>query len=154
LIGSNGYAKLADFGLAKLVGRGARDLTESGMATRNTRAGVVVGTIAYMSPEQAAGQELDARNDIFSFGIVLYEMLAGRHPFLRESPAETLSAILRDEPPPAPWLPASLEDVLGRCLAKSADERWSTVEALERALRGASSRGGVLGALRGWLRRS
>src|SRR5262249_50314351 len=81
LIGSNGYAKLADFGLAKLV-----DSTTSGgksgrsSQAHGTAAGIVVGTVAYMSPEQTAGHPLDARSDVFSFGIVLYELLAGRRP--------------------------------------------------------------------------
>ena len=77
LIGANGYAKLADFGLAKLVPREPSGVGPSPA----TGVGVVVGTVAYMSPEQASGQPLDARSDIFSFGAVLYELLAGQRPF-------------------------------------------------------------------------
>ena len=77
LVSQSGYAKLADFGLAKSIEDAARDPRGS----QTTRAGAVVGTIAYMSPEQADGRELDARSDIFSFGVVLYELLAGRRPF-------------------------------------------------------------------------
>src|SRR5271170_6264677 len=87
LVAKNGYAKLADFGLAKLAdgsdGKVTRTLTEHG-----TRRGLAIGTIAYMSPEQAAGKTLDARSDIFSFGVVLYEMLSGRRPFSGASDLE------------------------------------------------------------------
>src|ERR1700674_4202664 len=81
LVAKNGYAKLADFGLAKAAeGAENRDLTRT-LTERHTRAGVIVGTIAYLSPEQASGKPLDARSDIFSFGIVLYEILGGKRPF-------------------------------------------------------------------------
>ena len=82
LVSQSGYAKLADFGLAKSIEDAARDPQGS----QTTRAGAVVGTIAYMSPEQAGGRELDARSDIFSFGVVLYELLAGRRPFSKPRP--------------------------------------------------------------------
>jgi len=79
LVGTNGYAKLADFGLAKFAQSG-HDI--SGVVTqRQTRSGAVIGTVSYMSPEQASGKAVDPRSDIFSFGIVLYELLAGRRPF-------------------------------------------------------------------------
>jgi serine/threonine protein kinase len=91
LIAKNGYAKLADFGLAKL--------TEGHEETR-THAGIIKGTIAYMSPEQASGEALDARSDIFSFGVVFYEMLAGRRPFTGKTDLETLQTIIHVEPQP------------------------------------------------------
>src|SRR5688572_15594810 len=80
LVARNGYAKLADFGLAKLAEGTPGDLTQT-VTERQTGRGVLVGTIAYMSPEQASGKLLDSRSDVFSFGIVLYEMLAGLRPF-------------------------------------------------------------------------
>ena len=95
LIATQGYAKLADFGLAKLVAGGARDSRSVA-----TRAGFVVGTVAYMSPEQAAGQALDARSDVFSFGIVLYELLAGRNPFAAPTDLALLKNIAESEPAP------------------------------------------------------
>ena len=101
LLTQSGYAKLADFGLAKLYEQGGlsgtRTHTELG-----TRAGVIVGTIAYMSPEQASGQPLDARSDIFSFGVVLYEALAGKRPFPGASIPDVLHAIVHQPAAPLP----------------------------------------------------
>jgi pimeloyl-ACP methyl ester carboxylesterase len=129
-----GAAKVLDFGLAvvrpELAGSSLPDVE-----TRLTAPGTIVGTSGYMAPEQILGLEVDARADVFSFGIVLYEMLAGRHPFLRATPVQTLTAILRDPPPPPEGLPAGLERLLARCLAKEAGERWSDAGALEAALR-------------------
>jgi len=142
---TRGELKVLDFGLASV--RSAEPRTDpSTLATRLTRPGMMVGTSGYMSPEQARGDAVDGRTDVFSFGIVLYEMLAGRHPFLHPNPAETLTAILRDEPPPAPFLPAPLERLLARCLAKDPDERYATVAELEAALREATKRRGLLAA--------
>jgi pimeloyl-ACP methyl ester carboxylesterase/tRNA A-37 threonylcarbamoyl transferase component Bud32 len=149
---TRGELKVLDFGLA-IVQPPVSESSIASLDTRLTAPGTMVGTRGYMSPEQIRGDDVDPRTDIFSFGIVLYEMLVGRHPFLRENAAETLSAILRDDPPPAPWLPSGLNRVLARCLAKDPDERWPSAGELEAALRDASSRGGVLGMLRGWLRR-
>ncbi len=102
LIDGNGYAKLADFGLAKLV-RGWTDARGGASAdSQHTRAGLVVGTVAYMSPEQATGQPLDARSDVFSFGIVLYELLAGRRPFDAKNDLELLKSIAHATPAPLP----------------------------------------------------
>ena len=101
LITKSGYAKLADFGLAKL-----RDVAPAEdsvtVADMRTRAGVVVGTTPYMSPEQAIGRAIDARSDIFSFGILLYEALAGHRPFTGPSQPDVLDAILRASPEPLP----------------------------------------------------
>ena len=83
LVTTSGYAKLADFGLATLLGMDPADVTAMTETDIRTDRGVLIGTIAYMSPEQATGQRLDARSDIFSFGVVLYELLAGRRPFQR-----------------------------------------------------------------------
>jgi len=90
--------KVLDFGLAKLTERGAPSETASTLTA--TQQGVVLGTVAYMSPEQAEGRLVDARSDVFSFGAVLYEMLSGRRPFQGDSQFSTLMAILRDSPPP------------------------------------------------------
>ena len=98
LVSQSGYAKLADFGLAKSIEDAARDPRGS----QTTRPGVVVGTIAYMSPEQADGRELDARSDIFSFGVVLYELLAGRRPFEAGTSLELLQKVIHAEAPPLP----------------------------------------------------
>ena len=88
-----GSAKLLDFGLAKLMEHRDADATQ-------TMEGTVLGTAAYMSPEQAQGKPLDERSDIFSFGAVLYEMLAGSRPFTGDSMVEVLNAVVRDEPAP------------------------------------------------------
>jgi serine/threonine protein kinase len=115
-----GQVKVLDFGLAKRVGGGLVD-THAATASADpvSAVGSVAGTVAYMSPEQAEGKALDARSDIFSFGIVLYEMLTGRRPFAGDSVAEVLSAILRDTPPPARSLRKELPEELDRILAKA-----------------------------------
>ena len=99
LVAKNGYAKLADFGLAKLAKpeRPSEDLTQT-LTEAHTRPGAIVGTVAYMSPEQASGRPLDARSDIFSFGVALYELLAGRRPFSGSSELETLKTIIHGAP--------------------------------------------------------
>ncbi len=104
-----------------------------------TEEGFVVGTAAYMSPEQAEGQKVDARSDIFSFGSVLYEMLTGRRAFDRESRIKTLAAVLNEEPKPPPSaaneaVPPELERVLVRCLRKDPQRRWQTMSDLKVAL--------------------
>jgi TolB-like protein/predicted Ser/Thr protein kinase len=122
---TGGRAKLVDFGIAKLH-RATADATM-------TIEGQIAGTPAYMSPEQAQGQDTDARSDIFSFGAVLYEMLSGRRAFDAASTAATLSAVLRDEPAPA-RMPDSLARIIRRCLEKSPGQRFQTVAELRAAL--------------------
>jgi pimeloyl-ACP methyl ester carboxylesterase len=142
--------KVLDFGVAAV--RPPEDVSGlSAFETRLTRPGAVLGTAPYMSPEQIEGAAVDHRSDIFSFGVVLFEMLTGRHPFRGPSVATTFAAILRDPPPRAPELNTALDEVVRRCLAKKPDERWPTAAAVEMALRDASS-GGLLGALRTWFR--
>ncbi len=122
-----GRVKVLDFGLAKLIERaGSEDMTITAEAA--TRAGVIVGTVAYASPEQIEAKPVDARSDVFSFGAVLYEMLAGRRPFQGESQLSTMAAILRDTPQPVvtvrPGLPAELSRILQRCLEKNRERRY------------------------------
>jgi eukaryotic-like serine/threonine-protein kinase len=118
-------AKLLDFGLAKPIDYQS-DVTR-------TVAGLVLGTVAYMSPEQAEGKPLDPRSDIFSFGVLLYEMLAGRPPFVGDTSAALVSAVLRDEPAPLA-APSALQQIVRRCLAKPATQRFETMGDVKAAL--------------------
>ena len=127
LVARNGYAKLADFGLAKLAEDGRIDL-----AARSpegpTRPGLILGTIAYMSPEQASGQPLDSRSDIFSFGVVLYEMLSGRRPFGGQTDLEVLKTIIHGELPPlSEEVPEAYRNVVEKALEKSPAERYQSM---------------------------
>jgi len=136
LVGSSGYAKLADFGLAKLVHRDSDATRGLAAGPSNTRAGVVIGTIAYMSPEQAAGQPLDARSDIFSFGIVLYELLAGRRPFEAANDLELLKTIVHGTPSPLPeTVPELLRMAVDKALEKERADRYQTMGDLVADLR-------------------
>ena len=130
--------KLLDFGLAKLKERDEQvptDVTKSAL----TDEGTIVGTVPYMAPEQIEGHEVDARTDIFSFGVVLYEMVCGRRPFAGDSRASLMAAIVAAEPPTLsslqPRTPASLERLILRCLAKDPDDRWQTARDLAAELR-------------------
>ncbi len=137
----DGYAKVLDFGIAKLTEHrppsGNRDVGT--MAVLETRPGLVIGTAHYMSPEQARGQTVDARTDIWSFGAVLFEMLAGRPPFAGETPRECLAAVLKKEPS---WLalearqaPARLEQIIRKALRKDKKARYQSVEEMLADLR-------------------
>jgi Tol biopolymer transport system component len=128
LLGANGYAKLADFGLAKLLERDQTDSAGAAQRSLDTRAGLVVGTLAYMSPEQVSGRPLDARSDVFSFGVVLYELLAGRRPFDAPSELETLKAIAHAQAPPLPEdVPELLRIALDKALEKEPADRYQTM---------------------------
>lgn len=129
MLRQDGYLKLLDFGLAKLAERGTSD--SDAITLAETDPGVVMGTVGYMSPEQARGQSVDTRSDIFSMGVVLYEMLTGRSPFPGNSTSSVLVSILEREPPPLsrflPNSPAELQRIITRSLAKHRDERYQTI---------------------------
>ncbi|HTS64537.1 MAG TPA: protein kinase [Candidatus Acidoferrales bacterium] len=132
MVSSSGHIKVMDFGLATRIAAGDPESAET--ATALTKPGCIPGTLAYMSPEQLRGESLDARSDLFSLGVILYEMLTGRHPFQAGSAAETASAILKDTPPPvAPSCrdaPARLEEIAGKAMAKDRGQRYSTAREL------------------------
>ena len=141
LVGANGYAKLADFGLAKLFE--SDDAATRAQTVNATRAGTIVGTVAYMSPEQAQGFPVDARSDIFSFGVVLYELLAGRKAFEGGTELALLNAIATAAPSPLSEanrrVPLAISAAVGRALEKKPADRYQTmnelVVELKRALR-------------------
>jgi Tol biopolymer transport system component len=129
---TDGRIKILDFGLAKLIGPDASGHTET-ITVDGVQRTRVIGTVAYMSPEQARGLPIDHRTDIFSFGAVLYEMLAGFPPFRRGTTADTLNAILHDEPPELPAVAATtpaLERIVRHCLEKRPEERFQNVRDL------------------------
>ncbi len=148
MVRNDGIVKVLDFGLAKLTERQSPapkppevDTQVSTVAAISTSTGMVMGTASYMSPEQARGLKVDARSDIFSFGVVLYEMLAGRRPFVGATAGDILAAILRDEPPPlsehSPDCPALLERIVNRCLAKTPEQRYQAASELSAELKSA-----------------
>jgi len=130
MLTTQGHAKVMDFGLAKRVL--TDDATEQDLTSALTREGSTLGTPAYMSPEQVRGQPVDHRTDLFSFGIILYEMLTGVHPFRRSHPVETMGAILYEEPEPLsahfPGPMALLQKTINQLLAKDPDQRMQTAE--------------------------
>jgi serine/threonine protein kinase/tetratricopeptide (TPR) repeat protein len=134
LVAKNGYAKLADFGLAKLWEATDGQAVTRTLSEGRTRPGMIVGTIAYMSPEQAAGQPVDAHSDIFSFGVVLYELLAGRRPFEGATDLERLQALISRPAPPLAEssldVPVGLRNVVEKALEKDPAERYQTAREL------------------------
>src|SRR5580765_1265491 len=139
----DGHVKILDFGLAKLVsdGSGSHSRVDTAYATE---AGVIVGTMQYMAPEQVKGQPVDHRADLFAFGAVLYEMVSGNSPFRRPSGAESMSAVLNDTPPPLDDVRQGTSPLVSRvaahCLEKSPDQRFQSARALISALDSAGSR--------------
>jgi len=158
----DGRVKILDFGLAKMGDSPTGD-SETGLASAvlQTSAGTTFGTVGYMSPEQVRGQKVDHRSDIFSFGVVLYEMLTGRRAFLGDSAVETMNAILKEDPKSAgnggPPLPPGLNRIVLHCLEKSPEERFQSARDIAfdiEALSGTSSQAmtAAAGARRSWLR--
>ena len=136
-VSRDGFVKILDFGLAKRIPRERGDTGMADVVTAlETAPGTVLGTAGYMSPEQAAGGRADCPSDQFSFGVILYEMLTGRRAFERTTVAETLSAIIREEPVPIPQVnpavPPPLRWIVERCLAKDPGERYTVTRDLAR----------------------
>ena len=152
-ITKDGHVKILDFGLAKLVEAplSPEEVAEASTLIGATEAGVVLGTVGYMSPEQLRGQSVDRRADIFALGCVLYEMLAGERAFAGSATADTLAAILTREPRPLaerqPEVPAALELVVLRCLEKRPEERFDTARDVAFALRALTQPEGAAGAM-------
>jgi len=146
MITTDGRVKMLDFGLAKLVNPIATADSPTLPLTSATDTDVVLGTVAYTSPEQAEGRSVDARSDVFSFGAVFYEMLAGRPPFAGDSPLATLAAILKDAPAPLktarPDVPADVVQLLEGCLAKDREAR-PTADAIVQRLAAIRARSGA-----------
>jgi serine/threonine protein kinase/Tfp pilus assembly protein PilF len=134
MVREDGLVKVLDFGLAKSTENKPADV-DTEAATRaqvTTQAGMILGTAAYMSPEQARGKTVDARSDIWSSGVVLYEMLTGHLPFLGETVSDTIAAILKSEPPVLDeHIPGELQRIVRKTLQKHADERYQTVKDLQ-----------------------
>ena len=132
----DGRVKILDFGLAKLLAPSTPSGGKSNLATMDigTQPGVVLGTVGYMSPEQVRGREVDHRSDLFSFGAVLYEMLTGKRAFQRDSTADTMSAILKEDPPDPSSInrniPAALERIIRHSLEKNPEERFQSARDL------------------------
>ena len=143
---AGGYAKILDFGLAKLTpllrnfeGRESEPDSTITLEAQLTSAGAALGTIAYMSPEQARGSQLDARTDVFSFGVVLYEMATGQQPFIGPTPASTFEAILHRDPIPITTenaaLPRELNGIIWRAIAKKREQRYQSISDVLAALK-------------------
>ena len=157
LVTTSGYAKLADFGLAKLEGVLPSVYATQTIDVEQTRAGVVVGTLAYMSPEQASGQTLDKRSDIFSFGVVLYETLSGHRPFVAPTNLELIQQVIHGTPAPLSGdIPEQLRALVRKAIEKNPADRYASMRELVADLRSAQrpSREGLAapaGRSRKWL---
>ena len=134
---TDGRVKILDFGLAKLKAPPPGDAISRGQRLA-TSPGVVVGTIGYLAPEQLRGEQSDERTDVFAFGVIFYEMLTGRRPFDRRSPADATAAVLREDPPdssdPSHAVPPALDRIVRRCLEKNPEQRFQSARDLGFAL--------------------
>jgi eukaryotic-like serine/threonine-protein kinase len=138
MIRRDGIVKVLDFGLAKLIARvDPEQNIDTQAATKvlvQTEPGILMGTVTYMSPEQARGKSLDARTDIFSFGVVIYELISGHAPFAGDTPSDVIAAILKTDPPPLAnennEVPRELEHLVRKCLAKDREQRYSSAHEL------------------------
>jgi serine/threonine protein kinase/Flp pilus assembly protein TadD len=139
-VSKDGHVKILDFGLAKLA-----EASPTALPSPPTEAGVVMGTVGYMSPEQVRGHPVDYRSDFFAFGAILYEMLCGQRAFARPTAADTMSAILNEEPPGLtqmlPAIPLALQRVVRRCLEKNQEQRFQSASDLAFALEALSDSG-------------
>jgi serine/threonine protein kinase/TolB-like protein/Tfp pilus assembly protein PilF len=139
MLRADGYVKVLDFGLAKLAGTRKGLAGSADVTMAQTDPGTIVGTVLYMSPEQARGLKVDQRTDIFSLGVVLYEMAAGRSPFNGPTPSDVLASILQSEPPPLgqylPGAPAEMQHIVARALAKNMEARYQSARELAEDLR-------------------
>jgi Tol biopolymer transport system component len=140
MVTSDGFAKILDFGLARLVwpDEGLGDSVDTATFVKQTESGVILGTLGYLSPEQASGKPADYRADQFAFGALLYEMATGTRPFKRDTVLDSLAATVRDEPEPARTrradLPVPVAWLIERCLAKAPDDRYASTKDLARDL--------------------
>src|SRR5204862_3224374 len=135
----DGLVKILDFGVAKIAGSTASELEQLTTATvAVTRPGIVLGTAAYMSSEQASGAQVDFRSDQFSLGLMLYEMATGKHPFRRETAVQTMAAIIDAPHKPllaaAPAAPTPLGWIVDRCLSKRPEDRYASTRDLAKDL--------------------
>jgi len=130
MLRADGYVKLVDFGLAKVMPWTLQETADFSPASPSTESGMIVGTVTYMSPEQARGLKAVPASDVFSFGILFYEMLTGEHPFRAGSPMDTLAAILAKETPNAhahsPSVPPAISDVCAKTLSKDPSQRFAS----------------------------
>jgi hypothetical protein len=138
MVTKDGFVKILDFGLAKLSPTTADGVSDLPTISRRTEPGTVLGTVGYMSPEQAGGKVVDFRSDQFALGAILYELATGRRAFRRPTAAQTLAAIIQDDPEPIATLnlktPAPLRWTIERCLAKEPEQRYASTRDLERDL--------------------